>query len=85
MGHYANASYSNLEQYLKVQINQISIMKREKNWRDRVVDNCSLDATEKILTDLNQLHFNEPIKPIHVQLAKELSILIKSKREVINS
>ena len=85
MGHVASTSYSNLEQYLKVQINQVSIMKKSKDWREKQVDNCSLDATEKILQDLNQLHFNEKITSVHMQLAKELSILIKAKREVINS
>ena len=85
MTHYANTSYSNLEQYLKVQINQIGIVKKSKDWREKQVDNCILDTTEKILQDLNQLHFNEKLTFVHMQLAKELSILIKAKREIINS
>lgn len=85
MGHYANNSYSNLKQYLLVQINQISIMKKSKDWREKQVDLCSLDAMETVLLDLNQLHFNEKINSEHIQLCKELSILIRDKRNVINS
>lgn len=85
MSHYASASYSNLKQYLQVQINQISIMKKEKNWRDKQVDLCSLDAMEAVIQDLNSLNFNEKINSEHIQLCKELSILIRDKRNIINS
>lgn len=85
MSHYASASYTNLAEYLKIQINMISIMKKSKDWRGKSVDNCILDAMEEVMQDLNSLNFNEKINSKHIQLCKELSILIRDKRNLINS